>query len=362
MCKYSVIIKTGDAEIRAVEHTTEQIRSQLFPLIEITRGRKVANTDSRPFGERLSKIMEAFRDRHIALDATSDTSLSSTEIDNLYVPTNGYRNWIDFLVKIKKLAVTRDITPSVLLNVEDSSFKENVLEQVRQLKKLHFSSILYRNNIADKGCYDDFHLLRKEFEDLQLFVMIDCGYTPQASHNNFAQKVIDRIRNIKQILSIESNVCFIVSATSFPKNVSDLGDVEKDTFTLSEINMHKQIINDIPGVMYGDYATINPIRNDTVTMARGWIPRIDVPLQEEVYYYKKRRPQGVSAYASTYVQVAKAVTEERRFPKELEDNWGIRQIIACANGGAPASKPSFWMAVRMNIHLEQQAKRLSLDV
>ena len=45
MFRYSVIIKTGEAEIRAIENTEENILNQTFPLIEITRGRKVTKND-----------------------------------------------------------------------------------------------------------------------------------------------------------------------------------------------------------------------------------------------------------------------------------------------------------------------------
>lgn len=92
-------------------------------------------------------------------------------------------------------------------------------------------------------------------------------------------------------------------------------------------------------------------------MARGWIPRIDVPLPNEIFYYKQRRPKGVSAYASTYIQVAQSVCFDQRFPSDL-DIWGIEQIKTCAAGGTPSASPSFWISVRMNIHIAQQVKRI----
>jgi hypothetical protein len=257
---------------------------------------------------------------------------------------------------MKEENIFKEIVPTILLNTEDANFNDNLLLQVQKLKQ-NFTSILYRNSILDENCYDDFELLKNELHDTKLYIMIDCEYTPQASHKSFADKSIARINNIKSILT-DIEVHFIVSSTSFPKNVSDLGDVDSDTFSISEIQIHNSICSQIPNVIYGDYASINPIRNDTVTMARGWIPRIDVALQDSIYYYKKRRPQGISAYASTYTQVAQTVVKDSRFPKDLKTNWGIQQINTCANGGAPSSTPRFWISVRMNIHLEQQVKRL----
>ena len=179
----------------------------------------------------------------------------------------------------------------------------------------------------------------------------------------FAGKAISRFTNIKSVLN-NTDAQYIIAATSFPKNVSELGDVESDVFSISEIQIHREICENedirksIGSVMYGDYASVNPTRNDTVTMARGWIPRIDVALQESIYYYKKRRPQGVSAYASTYTQVAQLAENDSKFPNDLGYNWGIQQIRSCANGAAPSSTPNFWISVRMNIHIAQQVKRL----
>lgn len=189
----------------------------------------------------------------------------------------------------------------------------------------------------------------------RLKIIIDCGYVPQASHQNVAKKCIARISNIKTIITTPCE--YIVSSTSFPNNVRDLGDLDTDTFSISEINMYNCIRQTHNDVIYSDYASINPIRNDTITMARGWIPRIDVPLPDEIFYYKQRRPKGVSAYASTYIQVAQSVCFDQRFPSDL-GIWGIEQIKACAAGGTPSASPSFWISVRMNIHVAQQVKRI----
>jgi hypothetical protein len=355
MYKYSVIIKTGEAEIRAIENSDKNILNQIFPLIEITRGRKVTrnNIESYPFDKRLSKLKEALNGQVVAFDLTSEDALSSKEIDDLYDPTNGYQKWVDFLVQIKNENVFKEIVPTILLNADDANFNNNLLLQVQNLKQ-NFTSILYRNSILDENCYDDFELLRSEFQGITLYVMVDCGYTPQASHKSFSAKAIARFTNIKTVLN-GINANYTINATSFPNNVTELGDVLNDTFSISEIQIHKDISEKFPDIFYGDYASINPIRNDTVTMARGWVPRIDVALQNYIYYYKKRR--GVFAYAPIYTQVAQSVVSDSRFPN-MENNWGTQQITNCAKGNTPSSSPNFWISVRMNIHLAQQVKRL----
>ncbi|EEC96238.1 hypothetical protein PRABACTJOHN_02363, partial [Parabacteroides johnsonii DSM 18315] len=213
-----------------------------------------------------------------------------------------------------------------------------------------------RNDISDENCYDDFELIKQELVDINFYVLLDCGYTPQASYRNVALKCIARIKNLHSIL--DDRINYIVCSTSFPNNVRDLGDVDSDTFSISEIDIYNLISEQCSNIIYGDYASINPVRNDTITMARGWIPRIDTPLERSIFYYKQRRPKGVSAYASTYIQVAQQTVRDSRFPKAIEDNWGVEQIRSCAKGGAPSSSPSFWISVRMNIYIEQQIKRI----
>ena len=93
-------------------------------------------------------------------------------------------------------------------------------------------------------------------------------------------------------------------------------------------------------------------------MAHGWVPKIDCALQHVVYYYRMRRPVGVTAYKSTYKAVAKKVVSDYRFPSSLTGIWGIEQIKNASEGNVPSSSPSFWISVRMNTHISQQILRL----
>ena len=81
--KYWIIVKTGEAEIRALENTPQCILSKTLPLIEITRGRKVTkdNIETYPFDKRLSKIKRIFKGQNVAIDVTSEDALSSHETD-----------------------------------------------------------------------------------------------------------------------------------------------------------------------------------------------------------------------------------------------------------------------------------------
>lgn len=282
--KYWTIVKTGEAEIRALENIPKEVLSKTLPLIEITRGRKITKgkTEMYPFEKRLSKLKEIYRGQTVAIDVTSEESLSSPEVDYLYMPESGYKNWIDFLLQLKDENIFTEIIPTILFNFDDIDFERNIVQQIHSLKS-NFKTILYRSSIADENCYEDIEFIGKEIDDNNLKIIIDCGYVPQASYKNVSNKCIARISNIKKMVA--SKYEYIIASTSFPNNVSDLGDSDSDTFSISEINMYNEILSTHNDVIYADYASINPIRNDTIRMARGWIPRIDVPLKDVIYYY-----------------------------------------------------------------------------
>lgn len=357
--KYCLILKTGEAEIRAIQNSSRKILEQLFPVIEITKGRKrtIDNKSCYPFDNRLSKLKECLAGLPVGIDATSSPTLSTTEIDSLYEPIDGYANWVKFVSDIEAEACFSEVIPTILVNNDDEDFENNLKLQVKNLK-LKFSKLIYRSSIEDdSACYEDLNMLRDLIKDVHLYIIIDCEYTPQASYINVADKCIARINNIKSIIS--ENISFIVVSTSFPNNISDIGANMHDEFRISEISLLSRIQNECGNdIVYGDYGSISVKRNDDIVMARGWIPRIDIPTENTIFYYKQRRPKGTTAYSSTYNTVANLVIRDDNFPYELS-NWGIKQVIDCAKGATPSSAPSFWISVRMCIFIEQQVKRLN---
>jgi len=353
---YILVVKTGQAEIRAIENTSRDTLDKLFPVIEITRGRKKTLEDKReifPYINRFNRLKEAMKGMQIAIDVTSDESLSCPEIDELYEYGNGYEKWVEFVCGIKEENCFSSITPTLLMNFEDPTYEDNFQKEIESLSK-HFDTLLYRNRIEEDYCYTDLpFILEKLPQKNRLLVLIDCEYTPQAMENNVSQKLLKRIENLKNgVLDRRCDLAFC--ATSFPNNISDIGGEDYDEFRISEVNMHDKIRIPYSDVIYGDYGSVNPKRNDNITMARGWIPRIDVPLFDKIYYYRQRRAKR--AYDATYKDVARKTVRDKKYPKDL-NCWGCSQINYCCML-PPSSSPNYWISVRMNIHIEQQVRRL----
>jgi hypothetical protein len=156
----------------------------------------------------------------------------------------------------------------------------------------------------------------------------------------------------------------ILSATSFPQNPTEYGDDREGKYDLEETTIFNKVLNGLDSaskkklnLIYGDYASINPNRNDQ-RGGRAWIPRIDIPTERKLFYLRYRRNSQIQeSYAKAYTKVAQKITREpdyKRLREKLRNCWGIKQIELAAEGEPQGLTPSFWISVRMNIHITLQ--------
>jgi len=369
MAEYYLIVKTGDAEMKALEQTSSQVLNCITPIVELTRGRKLPSKEKDPelrkkerpqypYTRKLERISEVLAGKKVIFDLTSDKSLMSDETDLLYDHSNGYQNWISLLKELKQSGAFSELIPTIIVGENDPDVDSSIKSQTDTITRI-FDAIAYRSDIYDDNCYYDIEKnIVPNLNGKRLYVIVDCSYVIQASIGQYSDRVKARVRNLNLI--VPSGTTIIVSATSFPRNIGEVGDDSTDSFQLSEVSIAEELAKDGLVASYSDYGSINPIRNDNVVMAHGWIPRIDVPLKNSFFYYRERRPKNTKEYAETYKRVARAVLRDPDFPRDIDDNWGIKQIKACASGYSPASAPAFWISVRMCIHIEQQVRRLEL--
>ena len=118
----------------------------------------------------------------------------------------------------------------------------------------------------------------------------------------------------------------------------------------------KESTNSKLNLIYSDYATANPLRNDNIVMARGWIPRIDVPYKRDIYISRIKR--GTSDYLTKYHEDAEQIVNDDFFKNISNDIdcWGLTEIQRAAEGMVGGAAPSFWISVRINIHLNSITK------
>ncbi len=361
---YFPIIKTGEAEIRAIQRLTPRLMEGIIPIIELTRGRqKTIDLEGEkiityPFNKRLEKIRESLNGRDVFFDLTSDDGLLSNEIYSLYDYQNGYKKWIEFINNNIGESGFRNIIPSVLFNWDDDRFEVNLKLQLEKLSDF-CNAVMYRTALQTKDCYDELPIILKYLpRDCQLWIVLDGGFLHESAVSLAYNRCKKRIHNLRERVINDRNVKFVVAVTSYPDRAYDYGVDVPIIINHSEVLLHNKLKQDFTDIEYGDYAGINPIRNDLVTMARGWIPRIDIPLEEKTKVYWKRRPKGVTEYKHTYIRLAEEVINDSEFPYDLQNEWGISEILSCAEGYVTSSAPGFWISVRIYNHIFQQLKRL----
>lgn len=354
MNRYYLIFKTGDAELRALEQTPI-ISDDFIPVIELTKGRRSQNDKIGLIQKRLEKVKKMFKDKTVIFDITTEAGQSNSELTALYNPNNGYANWVSFINDQNVEKCYSKIIPTILVDVEDQNLVANLREQVASLS-IGFDELAYRSSITDSGYEDDINVIADLLLDksIKLHLIFDCEYVSQAAQRKVREVVESRISKIKQL---GLNIDFVIAATSYPMNIADICNDLYDEFTLTEVLLHTLLKTE--NIFYCDYGSIHNLRNDEVIMSRGWIPKIDVPTNTNTIYFYRERREG-RPYSTVYSIVAKKAIDDLKFPKDMDENWGIKQIIQCANIDAPGSSPNFWISVRMSIHVERQAKRLRL--
>lgn len=357
--EYLLVTKTAESEIKALEKTRPIVLSKILPLIEITRGRKIPKSNEEyDCSKRINRLGKVFHEQKVGIDLTSDPTLTDSVIENLFDPTDGYKNWCKYLSDLKKENVFGTIIPCIQIMSEDdpNAFKKNFDIQLDFLDKT-FDEVIFRFEVKS-GLLPLVEYIKQKLHRARLIVLIDFGFIHEAVFYNF-------LTAAKEVLKLlpEKGITTYISSTSFPSNISQFFDGDEIECDLYEVSLFKELKKDFPNLLYSDYGSVHPKRNDNVVMARGWIPRIDVPLQTTFFSVRKRRRKENSeeemSYSETYNKVAKVVVSQALFPTDLTENWGVQQILQEAEGFSMGSNPSFWIAVRMNIHLEQQVLRLS---
>lgn len=354
--KYIPIIKTGESELRAIKEINVAIKDIMLPLFELTRGRKNPKADEGSIKSSLSFLECHFKEVPFILDLTLDEKLTNTEIKALFSSKNNYSNWVNFCFEQKK--IFKNILPVVQM-IEESNYDEYINKLKIQVKSLcdNFQYVVFRahNEAVAKNVILDINNIIKSnvFNNIQdkIIFVFDFKYINNATQGI---EITQQIINVLQKIGINN---IVISSTSFPENVSDhmsISDFVK--FKIKEIDFFRNCVESISNnnITYSDYATVNPVRNDNVVFAKGWIPRIDVPALDDFIYCRRMRRDKKATYADAYISIAQKVVKSDYFNDLLENEiscWGMQEIINASEGNVGGSSPRFWISVRVNIYL-----------
>lgn len=342
---YVPIIKTMDAELRALENLDDESKNGFVPLFELTKSRKTSKSPIGTIERRFLRLQEVFEDRPFILDLTSSEDQMNEEIESLLDDASGFNNWCSF-VERKVDEVDGNLIPVV--HVYDDSLEAEVSSQVRRLEGA-CGTVAFRMNPKDIEQLTFVEMILNSLEDRDnLIVVLDSGFIGQGEGIMNALVVAATLNRIE---AMHDSPFYVVASSSFPSSVMAKGyhdDKNGGIFDLEELLLYQALGDefDQDKVVYGDHGSIHPIRNPV----RGgtWIPRVDMPLDSSILYRRYPREDG------GYVRAAAAITMADEYdPIEC---WGDGQIIAAAAGAPNGRSPSFWISVRMNIHLTRRVQ------
>lgn len=384
--KYFLLLKTGQSEMRAFNNLPATRRALVVPIYELTRGKKnhknkiSSGSEVYDFESTVSFVRETAPQGGLSfIDITRSSDLTSDRLDSLSISSDGYRNWVSFVEGLT--SVNAWISPVLQVNTSEGETWEEYREKLcRQFDSLAgFSkAIAYRacKNVDD--AFDlDMQLLAERIASYvarggEFYFLLDYEYIRVSTgslHGPEASSILDVITDIVPQAKI------VLLSTSFPSSVTDVGGETYGVVPIEEIEFHKLVAQRLSNkavVIYGDYGSINPTRNDHIT--RGWRPRIDYPYGgRSIFYHREKRPTKkdvsgktifLTEYSVHYISLGKKIVRDEFFlldPHSRDkESWGVSQIRGAANNQLGGSSASFWISVRMNIHIEQQLHRLGL--
>ena len=356
---YVPIMKTGDAEIRGLENLSDEVKDRITPLIELTPSRVSKNVPDGDIDKRLKRLKEAYGEREFILDLTADVNLINKQIEDLQNTHDEYVNWIDFLVSIQK--DFPKIIPVIQISDKNiktgEEFYDRIKQQVHSLDE-YFGEVAYRFPIEYESYVDDLKEICSAISSDKIICVVDAGLILRGKAAIYSQTVENVIAELEQF----SPNKIVVSATSFPRNPTEYGGDEYGDSNLEEWTLYNNISSKKTFIIYGDYASINPIRSPQVG-GSGWVPRIDMPTETLIFYHRSRKSKIEDSYVPAYIRVAKATRTDVKYADAAALSngcWGIEQIESAAKGYPPGLSPSFWISVRMNIHMTIRDALLSV--
>ncbi|SFR39391.1 Beta protein [Marinobacter gudaonensis] len=339
---YIQVIKTTDAELKGYANLADEVKSEILPLFELTRSRISKRVPEGSIYRRLENIKESVGENPFILDLTSHEDLMNYQIEELLDDEDGFSAWTNFVESLE----IESLIPAI--HVYQDGDPEDVVKQVERLSA-SFESVAFRIGADDTDL--DFYLrsikrgLRNED---QLLVIVDAEFITEwdysAKKNDLEQKISFLNREVP-------NASVSICGSSFPKSVKDssAGSDAYGKLPIYEYAIFSELSADHPNLIYGDYASIHPVRYQAG--GGNWVPRIDYPLDDFIIYYRFRRDEG------SYPRCAQELVDDSDFDDLA--CWGTEQIYSALSGEPNGKSPSFWIAVRLNIHITRKVRSLT---
>lgn len=327
--KYFPLIKTRDAELKALSKFDSIYFDQTLPIYELTKSRKAKVAPDGDIHRRMSTIKDIQGERPFILDLTSNEKYINPQIEQLLNESKGFAEWRYFLDFYREL----NIIP--MIHIYDDDDFTQVQHFVREMSSLkEFLAVRLPYDLDEYKKYIR-PIISSLSHGCKIYVIIDGEQATSDNVNDISAGCMFACEELDEFnASIED---IVTVSTSFPLNPKDYGTDEAGDIPILEETIFREVSSHYP-IKYGDYASINiqqvEIRGGT------FIPRIDIALEQMFMYKRYRREKG------SYPLCAKKVLSDKRY-KPL-GIWADKEIALAAADIPSGISPSFWIAVRIN--------------
>lgn len=346
--RYLPLIKTTDAELKALSNLNPKVKSGILPIFELTRSRRSTLNPQATVDKRVEQIKEIIEKNPFILDLTTEDTLSNTEIASMLECDNGFSAWCKFVkrtIQIEKLNAIPVIhyNPFAIADVK---------KEINTLKSIS-PTLAFRVGVDEEDLMSYLETISSVFDISNLILILDAEFqklTDTSDTGDRSGQFAGILTRVQSRYSPKGVVCIF---SSFPSSVNDgvYGNFGTGDFLISEAVTHEKLLSSFKDILYGDYGSIHPKRYNAFGK---WIPRIDNTYNKSrFYYYRQRREEG------GYIEAAKKLIKDRRYQKIKEfDTWGDEEIVLAAEGTPTGRAPSHWIAVRVNNYITMQYLRV----
>ncbi|MCI6695050.1 MAG: beta family protein [Campylobacter sp.] len=317
---YFPALKTRSSELKAFSKLEN--KNGILPILALTKSRISKNNPIGSIDKKMNELKEDFKNIHFILDVSTEESLINSEIGDLLVSDDGFKNWVEFIKKYKR--DFKNLIPCIHFSPDSS------VDVKKQILNLDEFEILALRLPGDEDLNEYLNIIDNREK---IILILDC---------------LDKYNELNLSNDINNFKGLIYLASNFPKTLAE----NEGVIELKEQEYYLKNLSS--KYCYGDYGCAYPVRYDMI--ARSWIPRIDIPVinnDEAVVYYKKNRTDENTSTEEAYIKIAQKLWENEIIRRlNIVDNWGYKFFMDAAKYGTIFGKsPSFWISVRMNIYM-----------
>jgi hypothetical protein len=338
---YVPSIRTRAAELKGWEQLRRMALKRTLPIMEITQSRRSKKNPTGAVSKTIQELSQILEDSAFVADLTTLDRYKNPEIEHLLDPEDGFKEWVEFVNSSLPPTCIPAVHLTVPLDVPALRRQISALRSSHDAIAVRFPTSFREHKTVMQSLVDELGELSR------VAVLIDAGYVAPKNAAVAGERVCEMIAEW-----VDASPGLVAPlSSSFPSSVVQLGGDDYGKFSLSEVDVSKRVKSEFDRlrVVHGDYAAIHPL--DFVGTVTNWVPRVDVPLESDLYYYRYRREEG------GYERCARKALEDADYaPLEC---WGCDNIREAAAGKPQGRSPAHWIAVRLNINVTRQAARTS---